>query len=71
MYLSCHGCMLIDDGICDGLDSCVALDLGHNNISDDGLQTLLDKVSMPPSACLQPRQQCKSSADNGPAHSPT
>ena len=44
MYLSCHGCMAIDDGICDGLDSCVALDLGHNRISDDGLRTLLDKV---------------------------
>ena len=44
MYLSCHWCMHVDDGICSGLDSCVALDLGRINISDDGLQNLLDGV---------------------------
>ena len=42
MYLSCHGCELIDDSICTGLDSCVALDLGHDDISDEGLQILLE-----------------------------
>ena len=44
MYLSCHGCMLMGDALCDGLDSCVALDLAHTPMSDTGLQSLLAKV---------------------------
>jgi len=44
LYLSCHGCMLMDDALCNGLDSCVALDLANTPVSDAGLQSLLAKV---------------------------
>lgn len=36
--------MQIDDALCNGLDSCVALDLANTPVSDAGLQSLLAKV---------------------------
>ena len=53
LYLSCHGCSAIDDHVCEGLDSCIALDLAYSPISDAGLQILMDKVHLTPyHACL-------------------
>ena len=43
-YLSCHGCMLMGDEVCDGLNSCVVLDMAQTPLSDAGLQNLLDGV---------------------------
>ena len=36
--------MGIIGSVCDGLDSCVVLDLGQTYVSEAALQTLLDKV---------------------------
>ena len=44
LYLSCHGCDIMKDGLCEGLENCLVLDLAHTAVSDDGLQTLLDRV---------------------------
>ena len=46
-YLSCQGCMQMGDSICEGLESCLALDLSNLQISDKGLQKLYTGVRPP------------------------
>lgn len=36
--------MLMGDEVCDGLNSCIVLDMAQTPLSDAGLQNLLDGV---------------------------
>ena len=39
-YLSCQGCMHVEDSICEILESCLALNLSNVNISDNVCKSL-------------------------------